>query len=63
MRVLRRECHSGLRSPREFLTRRKWSWALKNEKDLGEGGGAESIPGKRQRENEDEKRRLGARYL
>ena len=48
---------------REFSKRRKWSWALKNDKDLGDGGGAERLPGKRNSTNEDEMRRLGIRYL
>ena len=37
MRVLRRGYHSGLKLSREFSKKRKWSWTLKNEKDLGEG--------------------------
>ena len=37
MRVLRKEYHSGLKLSREFSKKRKWSWTLKNEKDLGEG--------------------------
>lgn len=63
MRVLRRGCHSGLKLSREFSKRRKWSWVLMNEKDLGEDGGAERLPGKRNSTNEDEMRRLGIRYL
>lgn len=37
MRVLRKGYHSGLKLSREFSKKRKWSWTLKNEKDLGEG--------------------------